>query len=328
MAQQMRRCRPWWVWVVSMGCVALPRFRAGRDRPLAGDPRLAEAAAGGGDIVEFTHSFGHLSIDIGPAPGLVVPPFTGDGPHRAAADAGAAGPLPVPEAVVPVVGVGPGGCREAKVGDDRAEAVGDPLGGDQGVVQAEGAEPGGVGGMPLRPGGGDPHGGVIELLPGGGELGGDGPVALAGEPGNHMPSKGAVELLTKTPGFGPLPGGDAVLFPVALPGRPGDGERPADDRGRLPRLTLGGRCHQFPRGQVKVADDPFVVGEERVVNRGKADQRVVEVAFSALREAVRRAFGGKAANFVYDCLFHGGLQIHSGTKIQKSLYHEGTKNAK
>src|SRR5690242_12305737 len=112
-----------------VGAVSHPR----RDHPFARDPGLAEAAASGGGAIELSYRFGKFFIDVCTAASLIVP-LGREGTDRAAADAKAAAPLPVEEAVVAMVGVRPARRGEGEGADHAADAVGDPPRGDEGVV--------------------------------------------------------------------------------------------------------------------------------------------------------------------------------------------------
>ena len=135
-----------------------------RDAAFARHPCLAEAAAGGGDTVLCRYRRRNGGVDIFAAAVLVVAGKR-DGADRTAADAGAAAPFPVIKAVVGIAPVAPWRWRQHEIGDDAAAAMGDPFGRDQGIVEAEGAETGGIGGMALRPGGGPPFGGFRQFAP-------------------------------------------------------------------------------------------------------------------------------------------------------------------
>ena len=114
---------------------------------------------------------------------------------------------------------------------------------------------------------------------------------------HQMPPEGAVQGFAMGPGEGPPAGGPLAFQAVRLPRVAGNRQHPDDDRGRP--------LQEFGRGQVKVADNPLVLGEQGIIGRGKAHHGLVEVGSSAVRETVSRVLRHKAPDFFLNPLFHG-----------------------
>jgi hypothetical protein len=82
-------------------------------------------------------------------------------------------------------------------GDDTPQAVRDPPFGYQAVVEAEGTQSGGIGGVPLRPTGSDSDHRIIQLSPIRRQLRRHGILAVCFKPANNMAAQGRIKILPR-----------------------------------------------------------------------------------------------------------------------------------
>lgn len=185
---------------------------------------------------------------------------------------------------------------KSEIGDNTAQPVSDPLGCDQCITQAEGAQPGGISGVAFRPVGGTSDNGILNDLETGCQLRNYGTVSLFFKPADHMAVQFKVELLAVAPVHGPCTGWIKVFLAVAFAYGCGDGQYPADDGCGLCNWSQN-TLHDFVRRLVKLSDDLFVIIEQCVICSGKANQRRFEIGLFPLWESIERALLNKVAKF-------------------------------